>query len=50
MMSTMATDFAAPEAGMLTPYTAVAVFAVGLVASNFVWNTIIMYKPFSVHP
>ena len=48
--ASMATDFAAPEAGMLTPYTAVAVFAVGLVASNFVWNTIIMYKPFSGEP
>ena len=48
--ASMASDFAAPEPGMLTPYTAVAVFTVGLVASNFVWNTIIMFKPFSGEP
>ena len=40
--SSMATDFANPEAGMLTPYTAVFFFSVGLFASNFVWNTLAM--------
>ncbi len=45
--ASMATDFAVPEAGKLTPYTASVVFAVGLLLSNFVWNTFFMYKPVS---
>jgi glucose uptake protein len=43
--ASMATDFANPMAGKLTPYTASVIFAVGLLISNFVWNTIFMYKP-----
>lgn len=43
--NSMATDFYNPEAGKLTPYTASVVFAVGLVVSNFLWNTIFMYRP-----
>ncbi len=43
--SSMAVDFVQPEAGKLTPYTASVVFSVGLLASNFIWNTIAMYKP-----
>ena len=43
--ASMATDFVQPEAGKLTPYTASVVFAVGLLVSNFLWNTIFMYKP-----
>lgn len=43
--ASMATDFVDPMAGKLTPYTASVVFAVGLLISNFVWNSIFMYKP-----
>lgn len=43
--ASMATDFVNPVAGKLTPYTASVVFAVGLLISNFVWNTVFMYKP-----
>jgi len=43
--SSMAVDFAQPEAGKLTPYTASVIFSVGLLVSNFLWNTIAMYKP-----
>lgn len=43
----MATDFANPEAGSLTPYTASVVFALGLLLSNFIWNTYFMYRPVS---
>jgi glucose uptake protein len=46
VVASMATDFANPEAGMLTPYSAVFVFAVGLLLSSFLWNTIVMKKPF----
>ena len=50
VVAAMAKNFAAPEAGKLTPYTAVVLFSLGLFASNFVWNTIVMWKPFSGPP
>lgn len=43
----MSIDFANPEAGKMTPYTAVVIFSVGILISNFLWNTINMYYPFS---
>ena len=43
--ASMVTDFVNPVEGKLTPYTASVIFAVGLLVSNFVWNTIFMYKP-----
>lgn len=45
--ASMVSDFALPEAGKMTPYTASVVFAVGLLLSNFVWNTFFMYRPVS---
>ncbi len=45
--ASMVSDFALPEAGKMTPYTASVVFAVGLLLSNFIWNTFFMYKPVS---
>ncbi len=45
--ASMVTDFAVPEAGKLTPYTASVVFALGLLVSSFLWNTFFMYKPVS---
>ena len=38
-------NFASPAAGKLTPYTAVFIFALGVFASNFLFNTIAMKKP-----
>lgn len=46
----MAANPAAPEAGFLTPYTAMAVFAAGLLLSNIVFLTAIMLKPISGEP
>jgi len=43
-------DFANPEAGKLTPYTAVFIFSVGVFLSNFLWNTFFMYRPVSGQP
>ena len=43
--ASMVSDFVNPEAGKLTPYTASVIFAVGLLVSNFLWNSIFMYKP-----
>jgi glucose uptake protein len=39
-------DFAHPEPGKVGPYAAVFIFAVGILLSNFVFNTFIMKKPF----
>ena len=46
----IAESFRAPEPGMLTPYAAVFVFTLGLLASNFLFNTFIMKKPIEGEP
>ncbi len=43
--SSMVTDFAAPETGKLTPYSALLFFAIGVVISNLLFNYILMKKP-----
>ena len=40
----------APRPGMMTAYSAFFVFAVGIFASNFIWNTIAMRKPVAGEP
>src|SRR5258705_7465618 len=40
-------DFNVPEPGKISPYTAMLFFAVGILVSNFVFNTYIMKKPFT---
>ncbi|HRH51175.1 MAG TPA: GRP family sugar transporter [Panacibacter sp.] len=42
----MFSDFTIPEAGKLSPYTAMVLFAVGILLSNLIFNTYIMKKPF----
>ncbi len=44
------TNFAAPEAGKVTPYTAIVIFSLGVLLSNFLFNTIVMRKPFVGEP
>ncbi|HLO92039.1 MAG: GRP family sugar transporter [Chloroflexota bacterium] len=39
-------NFQSPTAGMATPYTAVFIFATGMLFSNFFFNTLLMKKPF----
>ncbi|HXH99887.1 MAG TPA: GRP family sugar transporter [Sphingobacteriaceae bacterium] len=46
----MVKDFAQPESGFLTPYSAVVIFAVGILLSNFIFNTILMKVPFEGAP
>ena len=43
----MITDFNMPEAGKFTPYSASVIFSIGLILSNFIWNTYFMYRPLS---
>lgn len=38
-------NFEHPQAGKMTPYTAVFIFSVGIFLSNFVFNTILMKRP-----
>jgi glucose uptake protein len=46
----MVTDFRSPQAGQLTPFSAMLVFTVGVLLSNFLWNTFFMYRPVSGAP
>lgn len=46
----MVSDFALPEAGKLTPYTALVFFAIGIVVSNFIFNSLLMRFPFTGAP
>ncbi len=48
--ASMATDFVNPEPGMLTPYSAVFFFSVGILISNLIFNWFIMKKPFEGEP
>lgn len=48
--SSMATDFVNPEPGKLTPYSAVFFFAIGVLVSNFLFNYLLMKKPFEGEP
>ncbi|MFN8254364.1 MAG: GRP family sugar transporter [Bacteroidales bacterium] len=41
----MTLNFTSPEAGKMTPYSAVFIFSIGVFLSNFVWNSFFMYKP-----
>ena len=41
----MIKDFSIPEAGKLTPYSSLVIFSIGILISNFLFNTILMRKP-----
>jgi glucose uptake protein len=43
-------NFVSPEVGKLTPYSAIFIFSVGVLLSNFVFNTFVMKKPFVGEP
>jgi len=46
----MSKDFVKMEPGKLSPYTAMVFFSLGILVSNFVFNTAIMIKPFTGDP
>jgi glucose uptake protein len=48
--SSIATNAEMPEAGKLTPYTAFFFFVIGIVISNFLFNTYLMKKPIDGPP
>jgi glucose uptake protein len=43
-------NFSDPAPGLMTPYTAVVVFSVGIFVSNFIFNTILFKRPISGSP
>jgi glucose uptake protein len=43
----MVGNFNVPEAGKLTPYTALVFFAIGIVVSSVIFNTLQMKRPFA---
>ncbi|MBS5978292.1 MAG: multidrug DMT transporter permease [Dysgonomonas mossii] len=43
-------NFESPTPGMATPYTAFFIFTIGIFLSNFVFNTIVMKRPFVGEP
>tara|TARA_B100000809_G_scaffold152662_2_gene150022 strand:+ start:1098 stop:2045 length:948 start_codon:yes stop_codon:yes gene_type:complete len=45
--ASMSPEYAVTTTGLLTPYTAVFVFSIGIFISNFLFNTFFMYKPIS---
>ena len=48
--ASMSADFINLEPGKLGPYTAIVMFSVGLLVSNFLWNTLFMMRPFVGEP
>jgi glucose uptake protein len=44
--NSMFPDFSNPISGKLSPYTAVVFFSLGILLSNFVFNTLLMKRPF----
>ena len=46
----MSEDFVNPLPGKLTPYTAVFFFSIGVLISNFIFNTYLMRKPIEGKP
>ncbi len=44
------TNLTSPAAGKATPYTAFFIFTLGIVVSNFLFNTFVMKKPFTGAP
>lgn len=48
--ASMAKNYALPTVGMLTPYTALVIFSVGILLSNVVINTWMMKKPLTGEP
>jgi len=45
VVSGMVKSFSDPEVGKLTPYTSIVIFSIGILISNFLFNSILMRKP-----
>lgn len=47
LAASMSFNFAFPEMGKITPYTAAFIFSIGLFVSNFICNSLVMRWPFT---
>ena len=47
LVASISTNLVTPDAGKLTPYTAIVMFSVGLFLSSFIWNYYFMKRPLS---
>lgn len=50
VVDSMARNFETPETGKLTPYTAIVIFSMGILASNLLFNTVLMRNPVAGTP
>lgn len=50
VQQSMSLNFANPAAGKFTPYSAVFIFSLGILLSNFLFNTILMKRPVQGEP
>jgi len=50
VVNSMVINFITPEAGRLTPYTAIVLFSTGIFVSNFLFNTVLMRMPVQGEP
>ncbi|UCG49558.1 MAG: hypothetical protein JSU94_07215 [Phycisphaerales bacterium] len=50
VQKSVAADFLKPEDGKMGPYAAVFVFSLGVFLSSFLWNTVVMARPFTGDP
>lgn len=50
LADSMSDNFSQPASGLMTPYSALVLFAVGLFLSNFVLNRLVKKKPISGEP
>jgi glucose uptake protein len=50
VVDSMTLEFSVPAEGKLTPYTAIVAFSFGILASNFIFNTVLMRMPVQGEP
>ncbi|MBD3627281.1 GRP family sugar transporter [Cyclobacterium sp.] len=50
VQQSMSLDFNYPTAGKFTPYGAVFIFSIGILVSNFLFNTVLMKRPIEGNP
>ena len=50
VVDSMIKDFSVPETGKLTPYSSIVIFSMGILISNFLFNTVLMRKPIQGMP
>ncbi|MEK6781000.1 MAG: GRP family sugar transporter [Bacteroidota bacterium] len=50
VVDSMIKDFSVPDEGKLTPYSSMVIFSIGILVSNFLFNTVLMRKPIQGAP